>query len=52
MGDKNHMNLRHLVNIQTDMKKVVNLKEKAINDPENSGIYERKMWNLYKDLTL
>ena len=33
------------------MKKIVNLKQKAINDPENSGTYERKMWYLYKNLT-
>lgn len=33
------------------MKKVINLKEKANNDPENSGFYERKMWNLFRDLT-
>ena len=33
------------------MKKVVNLKQKAMNDPENSGTYERKMWRIYKNLT-
>jgi hypothetical protein len=37
--------------MQKNMKKVVNLKEKAMNDPENSGTYERKMWHLYKNLT-
>lgn len=46
-GDRNQSNLTHLVKIFNNMKKVLNLKQKANNDPENSEVYEKEMWVLY-----
>jgi len=46
-GDNNQSNLTHLVKIFNNMKKVLNLKQKANNDPENSEVYEKEMWVLY-----
>ena len=33
------------------MKEVINLKQKANNDPENSEVYEKEMWVLYDQIT-
>lgn len=33
------------------MKEVLNLKQKANNDPENSEVYEKEMWVLYDQIT-
>ena len=50
-GDRNQSNLTHLVKIFNNMKKVINLKQKANNDPENSEVYEKEMWVLYDQIT-
>ena len=33
------------------MKEVINLKQNANNDPENSEVYEKEMWVLYDQIT-
>lgn len=33
------------------MKEVINLKQKANNDRENSEVYEKEMWVLYDQIT-
>lgn len=33
------------------MKEVINRKQKANNDPENSEVYEKEMWVLYDQIT-